>query len=410
MKIRKIIPFTLSLLLLTSCGTDTVQPPPIDLSQMEQLEKTLNSDLPFYNAAELYETEAVNFDPEIRNIYTPDCFDGGKLYYFGGGYDTWHDEIITAEIYTHDVRTGEEEVIYKETVGSNEGIWYDGAGIYDNVMYWYRTVLKDYERQNTELYRMDLNDRVPQRVVGFNSYLTNVSDPATVRSGNMLYLDDYGFKSTDSPSIYRIDMESGKAILFRRDASTPLAWKNGMIYLHDGGFYYNGPDKIPQSGIFYEEDELLFRIEELCDTEENTLCSFYSDGKRLYYQYIGNNYPQWSNPTGYICEYDPNREEKVVCLASNDDYYQGLANPRAITGCKNLIWFGDKSSLNDVMLVYDTANAVFGAVTIGCKGMASENEILIYNLNLDYSLDSSSETETMNFWYVIDGAGMILKP
>lgn len=402
---KKLIPLALSLLLLTSCSSDT--PQPIDFTYMTELEKEFDSDLPLYNAAELYETEKCNFDALNIGSYMPGCFDGEKLYFFGGSYDMWHDEASAAQIRTHNIKTGEEEVIYEEFLGENDGLWFNSAGVYDNVLYWYRTAFRDYARQNTELYRMDLSDKIPERVLGFGSDLYNSFAP--VRAGKMLYIEDYGMNSTESSSIYRIDMESGKGILFRRDARTPLPWKNGIIYLHDGGFYYNGPDKIPQSGIFYEEDELLFKIDELFEpSEERSLWSVYSNGQRLYYQYT-ENHDTFAIAKGFFCEYDPDKK-KSVCLACCDDEQWGgwLKHPIGMTGVKNLIWFSYLDGLWDPMLVYDTENSVFGQ-SKGEKGIVSENRILTYNVEWQYYEGDNLGIATAQE-YVIDGEGIILKP
>lgn len=399
---KKLVPLALSLLLLTSCGSDT--PQPIDFTYMTELEKEFDSDLPLYDAAELYETEKCNFDAVNIGSYTPGCFDGEKLYLFGGSYDMWHDEASAAQISTHNVKTGEEEIIYEEFLGENDGLWFSSAGIYDNVLYWYRSAYKDYTRQNTELYRMDLSDKIPERVLGFGADLYFVFAP--VRAGKMLYIEDYGMNSTNSSSIYRIDTESGKGILFRRDASTPLPWKNGIIYLHDGGFYYNGPDKIPQSGIFYEEDELLFTIDELFEpSEERKLWSVCSNGQRLYYHYT-ENYDNYAIAKGFFCEYDPDRKKSVCLAGSNKEQWGWPKEPAGMIAVKNLIWFNNADGIRDPMLVYDTENSVFGQ-SEGQKGIVSENGILVYNIDWQYDYVENTITTAE---YVIDGEGIIFKP
>ena len=237
----------------------------------------MDTDKPFVRAEDHYIIEKRDIDVSAFNEHgLPNFAAEGKYFYseplFEENSETGVTTAKESYIYVYDTETGEYSKIYSEECSKDTNILYfTFAALRDNYLYYFREEGRLNAQSGTsegyDLCRLNLDTNRSEHIFSLNNEtFWGVKDQADV-IGNSLYFYDFHDSNHEYVdfvrTIYRFDLDTGEVTLFRDDADNVMPYKNGLIYYHDGGYYYHGEDKdIKGKGVFYEGDELLFYFEE----------------------------------------------------------------------------------------------------------------------------------------------------
>lgn len=204
------------------------------------------------------------------------------------------EEKTTARLISYNEKSGKATVLLEETPQETKYgtlIYYYPELVYGSFLYYYRYEhCPDYDDPSkgyavTELYRINLTDNSSEKIFTFQP--TEQIPKTPVVCGGMMYFYDFdnvNYESGDYDStIYRYDISSGKTEMFRDNSEYPVAYKDGIIYYHDEGFFYSGNEKLKAlDGKYYENDPLVFYP----NPEGLTKVSgVFSDGETVMYSY-----------------------------------------------------------------------------------------------------------------------------
>ena len=235
----------------------------------------METDKPFVLAKENYIIEKQNIDVSVFNEYGfPHYAADGKYYYtepmLGKLFYEFAEQepVEEATIFVYDSKSEEYSPLYSEApYGEFDALYFTFVGLHDNFLYYFREECR-YGSQTTtgegfDLCRLNLENKKSEHIFSLNNewYWECKRDIAIV--GNSLFFYDYHDTNLETEECVHIircfDLDTGEDFVFRDDAENVIPYKNGVVYCHDGGYYYHGDDKdITGKGIYYEGDELLF--------------------------------------------------------------------------------------------------------------------------------------------------------
>lgn len=238
----------------------------------------MNTDRPFVRAEDNYIIEKRDIDVSAFNEHgIPGFAADGKYFYSEHSIEenSSHTAVIGAKesyIYVYDTESGEYSRIFSEECSKDTNIlYYEFAALRDNYLYYFRKEGRFNAQSSTsdgyDLCRLNLDTKQSEHIFSLNNEtFWGVKDQVNI-IGNSLYFYDFHDSNHEYVefvrTIYRFDLDTGETAVFRDDADYVMPYKNGLIYYHDGGYYYHGEDKdIRGKGVFYEGDELLFYFDQ----------------------------------------------------------------------------------------------------------------------------------------------------
>ena len=158
------------------------------------------------------------------------------------------------QIFLYDMETGKHSLILKEQSYEKEkGIFFKPMNFVDGWLYYYRVehIFNDYSYTEAELWRINIDTKTKEKIIDNHLYFSIAQTPG-VRSGKYLYFTDYRFSDDGrqwaSSSILQYDTETGKSEKLGEVLGGSMffpivyAYKDGILYTTDGGFYYRSND------------------------------------------------------------------------------------------------------------------------------------------------------------------------
>lgn len=261
----------------------------------------LETDKPFVLAEERYLIEKRELKADdagfLHDHIYRSCFADNKCYYSESGFDksyyehTDREHAEKASILAYDFKTGEHSPLYSEAPSSDANVLvFDIVGLHDNFLYYFRKESPFGAQALTgvgfDLCRLNLEDKKSEHIFSLNNeWFWECKDDIAI-VGDSLYFYDFHDANSETYECVRIirrfDTDTGEVSVFRDDAENVMHYKNGIIYFHDGGYYYHGEDSdIKGKGIFYEGDELIFYF----DSEEEPGFIINAKGDIIFYCY-----------------------------------------------------------------------------------------------------------------------------
>lgn len=327
----------------------------------------MDTDKPFVRAEDHYITENRDIDVSVFNEHgLPDFAAEGKYFYsehlFEENSETGVTTAKESYIHVYDTETGEYSKIYSEECSKDTNILYfTFAALRDNYLYYFREEGRLNAQSSTsegyDLCRLNLDTNRSEHIFSLNNEQFWAVKDETDIIGNTLYFYDFHDSNPEYVdfvrTIYRFDLDTGEAALFRDDADYVMPYKNGLIYYHDGGYYYHGEDKdIRGKGNFYEGDELLFYFDQEQDPYQ-TYAVVAAKGDTI--GYVMTDYDTGECTVGII---DENYEQRELASPQKGTFYMYMGSVTE-TG---LVYLTAPSPL-----IYDTQLDSFALIPIDGK-------------------------------------------
>lgn len=276
------------------------------------------------------------------------------------------EEKTTARLIKYNEKSGEVNVLLEETPDETKYgtlIYYYPKFVHDTFLYYYRYEhCPDYDDPSkgytlTELYRINLADKGAEKIFTFEPSEQLPKTP--VICGKMLYFYDFSnidYETGDYDStVYIYDTSSGKTEVFRNDSEYPVAYKNGIIYYHDGGFYYNGNEKFEALDDKYcENDPLLFYPN---PDGQAKVSGVFSDGETVMYSYSNYDEHEKDLAIGSTVGFINEKGERIDIAQTVSDKAFYITEPE---GSDGIYVFRQNPSL----IVYDSRNKSFSRLLI----------------------------------------------
>ncbi|MCM1298645.1 MAG: hypothetical protein NC228_03670, partial [[Eubacterium] siraeum] len=236
-------------------------------------------------------------------------------------------------------------------------LYYYPLTVHNSYLYYYRYEHRpDYDAPEnsyrlTELYRIDLKDKSNHKLFSFQPDEKLPEYPVIFEDALYFYeISDEDYESGSYRStIYRYDTASDKTEIFKEASECPLVYKNGVIYYHEGGFYYCGDENLDAAdGKYYGSGPLIFYANPEGEPE---LSGVFSDGETIMYSYYVTDehdyYYAIGSTIGFI---DENRRRNDIATTVSDAFY--ITNPRSFDG-----FYGFRQAPH--LIIYDSRSKAF---------------------------------------------------
>ena len=324
----------------------------------------MDTDKSFVRAEDLYIIEKRDIDVSVFNEHDlPDFAAEGKYFYCEPLLEENSETGVTTAkesyIYVYDTETGEYSKIYSEECSKDTNILYfTFAALKENYLYYFREEGRFNAQSSTsegfDLCRLNLDTNRSEHIFSLNNEtFWNVKDQVDVIGNSMYFYDvhdiDYEYMEFIR-AVYSFDFDTGEVTLFRDDADYVMPYKNGLIYYHDGGYYYHGEDKdIRGKGVYYEGDELLFYFDQDQDPYQITAVVA-AKGDTIGYGMIDHDTGECT-----VGIFDENYEQQELASPQKGTFYMYMSGVNE-TG---LVYLHATSPL-----VYDTQSDSFALIPI----------------------------------------------
>lgn len=357
--------------LLTSCsksgGVDISDSERIDLSYM------IETDLPCINGNDIYDIEEYQVDFGSLGIQEePNAFDGERVYFFSRGYGLGLENERDALIMSYNLKTGEKAELYREKAAEERELAYLYMGIDQGVLYWlaaeeYTDFLGYYKNDGARLFGYDIEKNTAEELCSINKENMWYTE-FTAKTENKLYFEVHKLNSYSEyikSAVYCYDTHTRQAYEVIDYGANPQSYKNGIVYEHDGAVYYRGPDKVPNTGVFYENDVLVY--DPAADDSMMQDFRIFSSGDRLLYSYC-----TYSSYTKDVTEGNVYLSTDHFTIGELDGKFRRRDFASAAAGYSDYGFLDDGKSADGLVcftefinyLIYDIEGGFFASLTL----------------------------------------------
>lgn len=362
----------------------------IDISDIEPIDLSykMTTELPCVKAEDVYQVERYELDwKSYMSTGRPRGYDGENFYFTRGTTYFRHnlDSQYMTKAVAYNPKTGEEKTLFEKAPTEEEWeLFISSAALHNSHFCFftekYNSISTDNPEENQlqyDFYDINLTDNT--------IYTTTVdkmpgSVKAQAKSGNCLYWGDgIEEEGKEEPTFFitRYDMETNTFSTFKREARVPSAYKNGIIYFHNGSIYYCGNEIDPNTGVFYEGDEMLTET-------DGFIARQYSDNDNIMYRYwCGEWIPEEED---YKCRGFGYFDEKYNRM----DIAQGVYESEKSEFNSDFVFASEtglmsfNETYDNTPIIYDIKNNFFAALELEVPseehiyGFTTENSVLFY--------------------------------
>ncbi|MCM1298515.1 MAG: hypothetical protein NC203_09155 [Firmicutes bacterium] len=379
--------FLTALAILTGCNNS--DPDIIDISGYESIDLSykLKTDLPCINAEEAYNVEKYELDWYEYNHGAPVAYDGECFYYID--YLAFDDDPM---ILSFNPATKEEKgiIYYSELEEGQQWLSINFTALYNSHFFFFVTV-----QPNEEYYFYDID------LAGGNTYCVKTDKlPGYTRAlaayENCIYFGDSYTNDDSGEKTYIIteyNTDSKSFSTYKANAKIPAVYKNGILYYHDGGLYYDGNEDVPGSGVIFNGDNMILSVDEY-------FMKHFPFKDKIFYRYYSYDNTDY-RIFGYYDEKLIRHDLAVSTVISNQCEFSSDFVFAENADLMSFYLFGD---FDEKPVIYDMKNNIFAAIEAENShdhfyAFSDDNSIVLYLRGHYLEYDNYENDEYVNAQY-----------
>lgn len=338
---------------LTGCENKGYNAPDISDITKFDLSYKISTDIPCVKADEIYDVEKYEIDWEREyDAGAPSAFDGERFYYTNPLAPKDQPMIVS-----FNPATKEEKGLFYPELDENQSCFSPKfAALHNSHFFFFANVFASVMSEWKEeyyFYDIDLSDG---NVTSIKIDKLPGRTEALAAQDNFIYFGDSYEEGENSDKVYIIkkyDINDKSFSTFKINAKIPSAYKNGILYYHDGGLYYDGDEVIESADVIYNGDSMVLAVDEY-------FMRHYVYKEKIFYRYYSYDNTDYRT-FGY---FDDNFQRHDLAESKVSKEESEFSYDFVFAENADLMSFSLFGSYDEKPIIYDIKNNLFAAINV----------------------------------------------